>query len=66
MRQRGQGRVYARKGSKYLYCAYFHRRKEYREPTGETDPKKAEKFLNRRLMELGADRIGKATFVGPQ
>lgn len=27
---------------------------------------RAEKFLKRRLKEVGADQIGKATFVGPQ
>jgi len=66
MRSRGQGRVFERKGSKYLWCAYFLRGKEYRESTGETDPKKAEKFLTRRLKEVGADQIGKSTFIGPQ
>jgi integrase len=49
-----------------LSCAYFLRGKEYRESTGETDPKKAQQFLKRRMKEVGADQIGKATFVGPQ
>lgn len=66
MRSRGQGRVFERKGSKYFWCAYFLRGKEYRESTGETDQKKAEKFLIRRLKEVGADQVGKATFIGPQ
>jgi len=42
------------------------RGKEFRESTGETDPHKAEKFLKRRLKEVGADQIGAKAFVGPQ
>ena len=34
--------------------------------TGTSDPKKAERFLRRRLDELGADRTGAKTFAGPQ
>jgi hypothetical protein len=49
-----------------LWCAYYRRGKEYRESTRETDAKKAETFLKRRLKEVGADQIGAKTFVGPQ
>jgi integrase len=66
MQRRGDGRIFRHKGSRYYHCAYFLRGKEYRESTGETDLKKAEKFLQRRLKEVGADQIGSATFVGPQ
>lgn len=66
MKRRGDGRIFRHKSSSYYHCAYFLRGREYRESTGETDPKKAEKFLRRRLKEVGADQIGKATFVGPQ
>jgi len=65
-RQRGQGRIFPRKGSSLLWCSYFLRGKEYRESTGETDPKRAEKFLNHRMREVGADRIGARAFAGPQ
>lgn len=65
-RARGDGRIFARKGTANLWCAYFLRGEEYRESTGTTDPQAAEKFLKRRLKEVGADQIGKATFVGPQ
>lgn len=65
-RARGDGRIYARKGSAFLWCAYFLRGKEYRESTGTADREKAAKFLKRRLKEVGADQIGKGTFVGPQ
>jgi integrase len=63
---RGTGRIFQRKGSSFLWCAYYLRGKEYRESTGETDPNKAEKFLKRRLKEVGADQIGAKAFVGPQ
>jgi hypothetical protein len=63
-RARGDGRIFARKGSAFLWCAYFLRGKEYLESTKETDQQRAEKFLKRRLKEVGADQIGKATFVG--
>ena len=66
MKRRGDGRIFKNKGSSYYHCAYFLRGKEYRESTGETDPQKAEKFLRRRFKEVGADQIGKATFIGPQ
>lgn len=65
-RERGRGRIFARKGSALLWCAYYLRGKEHRQSTGETDPAKAEKFLNRKLKEVGADQIGARTFVSPQ
>jgi hypothetical protein len=65
-RPRGNGRIFARKGSSFLWCAYFLRNREFRESTGTSDPKKAERFLRRRLYELGADRTGSKTFAGPQ
>jgi integrase len=66
MKRRGDGRIFRHKSSSYYHCAYFLRGKEYRESTGETDPRRAEKFLRRRVKEVGADQIGKAMFVGPQ
>jgi integrase len=65
-RSRGTGRIFSRKGSTILWCAYYLRGKEYRESTGEAEPNKAEKFLKRRLKEVGADQIGAKVFVGPQ
>jgi integrase len=66
MKSRGAGRIFSRKGSALLWCAYYLRGKEFRESTGETDTNKAEKFLKRRLKEVGADQIGAKSFVGPQ
>jgi integrase len=65
-RTRGDGRIFPRKDTKILWCAYCLRGKEFRESTGTSDPAKAAKFLKRRLKEVGADQIGKAPFVGPQ
>ncbi len=63
-RERGRGRIFKR-GTIYS-CAYYLRGKEYRQSTGETDEKKAEKFLNRKLKEVGADQINAKPFIGPQ
>ena len=65
-RKRGRGRIFARKGSAHLWCAYYLRGKEHRQSTGETEPKEAEKFLNRKLKETGADEIGAKIFVTPK
>jgi integrase len=66
MNARGNGRIFTRKGSSFLWCGYFLRGKEYRESTKTADPKQAEKFLRRRLREVGADVVGARSFVGPQ
>lgn len=66
VRTRGSGRIFPRKGSAFLWCAYYLHGKEFRESTGETDPLRAQKFLNHRIKEVGADQIGKAPFIGPQ
>jgi integrase len=75
---RGNGRIFTRKGSSYLWIAYYHHGKEHREVarnvrTGEkieTSADKAqhqaEKFLNHRLGEMAAARYGGRPFVGPQ
>jgi integrase len=65
-RQRGNGRIFSRDNSANLWCAYYLRAKEYRESTGTTDRKKAERFLKRRLKEVGADQIGAKPFGGPE
>ena len=65
-RTRGTGRIFSRKGSAALWCAYYLRGKEYRESTGQSDPAKAEKYLKHRLKEVGADQIGAKPFIGPR
>jgi site-specific recombinase XerD len=49
----------------YYWIAYMVRGREVRESTGETDYRKAERKLKTRLDEVGADRLGLRTFVGP-
>jgi integrase len=46
--------------------AYYLRGKEMRESTRGTDQRQAEKFLQARLREVGADEIGARAFVTPQ
>jgi integrase len=64
-RERGRGRIFTRKGSAMIWCAYYLRGKEYRESTGETNPDRAGKYLKHRLKEVGADQLGIKKFVGP-
>lgn len=63
---RGDGRLYTRKGSPFIWCEYWLRGKQYRESTGHSEPEKAQKFLRGKLKEVHADQIGAKTFVGPQ
>ena len=66
MSVRGKGRIFQRKSSAFWLCAYYLRGKEHRESTGESDAANAKKYLERRLYEVGADKIGAKKFVGPQ
>jgi integrase len=77
MNTRGQGRVFERKGSSFLWIAYYAHGKEEREVarhvrTGEKieisekGRHEAERFLKRRLGELAAEQHGGRAFVGPQ
>jgi integrase len=66
MTSRGDGRIFRRKETSLWWCAYYLRGREYRESTGETDEQKAERFLKRRLKEVGADQIGARAFIGPR
>jgi integrase len=63
---RGEGRIFERKGSSALWCAYYVHGREIRESTGTADPEKAAKFLKRRLREVDNDRDGTKAFVGPR
>ncbi len=47
-------------GSTKLWCQYYVAGKAIRESTHETDPRKAEKFLHRRLGEIAS-----GNFIGP-
>ena len=63
---RGNGRIFRRKNSAMWWAAYYLRGQEYRQSTGETDEVKAQKFLQHKLKEVGADQIGARTFTTPQ
>jgi integrase len=66
VKSKGNGRLYTRTGSQFIWCGYFLRGKEYRESTKTADSQLAAKFLRKRLRETGADVIGAQSFVGPQ
>lgn len=77
MNTRGQGRVFERKGSSFLWISYYAHGKEQREVarhirTGdkleitEKGRHEAERFLKRRLGEIAAEQHGGHAFVGPQ
>jgi len=77
MNTRGQGRIFQRKGSSFLWIAYYAHGKEQREvarhvrtgdkiEASEKNRHEAERFLKRRLGEIAAEQHGGRAFVGPQ
>src|SRR5262245_37301082 len=62
---RSLGRVYRRPNSSVFWCRYYYAGQDHRESTGETDEKKAQKYLGNRLDEIGADRQGLRKFIAP-
>lgn len=58
-------RIFKRPGSQFWHCAYSLRGHCYRESTEEADEDKARKYLQHRLDEIGADKLGLKKFVGP-
>jgi len=63
---RGDGRLYQRKRSPFWWCEFYHNGKQCRESTGETDERKAQKHLDRRVHEVANARDGIKPFIGPQ
>jgi integrase len=61
----GNGRIFRRPRSPYWWISYYLRGEEYRESSHSTDNKEAGRFLKHRLREVGADRLGCKSFVGP-
>lgn len=54
-RERGQGRVFRRKGSRYLWVQYYDQRGQQVRASAETeDERTAEKFLRRKIGEVAA------------
>src|SRR6266550_1516646 len=67
---RGDGRIFTRARSPYLWISYCRNGKEIRESTQLTDNeknrKKAAAVLSRRRGEIMSERYGGPTFVGPE
>jgi hypothetical protein len=57
-RQRGEGSLYQPKHSRFIWVKYYRNGKAYRESTHETDERKAQKFLQKRLGEIATGRCG--------
>jgi|SRR5215469_13598155 len=77
MSNRGQGRIFQRKGSSFWWISYYAHGKEHREVarharTGakldatEQLRRDAERFLKHRLEEIAAEQHGGRPFVGPR
>jgi integrase len=67
---RGDGRVFNRKGSPFVWIAYWAPRPgrgwgEVRESSHSSDPDVAARLLKRRLREIGNHRSGVRRFGGP-
>jgi integrase len=54
-RCRGEGSIYRRPRSPFLWIKYYKRGKPIRESTHTGDPGKAARFLHQRLAEVGSD-----------
>jgi integrase len=63
---RNQGSLYKQHGSNVWHCYYRSRGKRYRQSTHETDEKKAQAFLDGKMCEVGADRLGARPLVTPK
>jgi hypothetical protein len=63
---RGDGRLYKHPSSKFWWCEYWLRGKQYRQSTVETDEKHATKFLKRKIRETENDKEGIKRFSPPQ
>jgi hypothetical protein len=63
---RGDGRLYKHPDSKFWWCAFYLRGKQIRQSTGETDEKRAEKFLKRKIREIENDKEAIKRFSHPR
>jgi hypothetical protein len=59
-RARGTGSLYQPKNSRFWWVKYYRNGKPYRESTHETDERKAQKFLQKRLGEIST-----GNFIAP-
>lgn len=58
-RPRGTGSIFRKHLSRFWWVSYYRSGKIFRESTGETDKRKAEKFLQKRIAQIAT-----GTFVG--
>jgi integrase len=65
-RMYGQGIVYSRPESKFLWVEYWVDGQRYRESTETSDRKAAQRFLDRRIAEKMSHQAGLSVFIGPQ
>lgn len=63
---RGHGRIYRRPGSAFWWAAFYLHGRQHRESTGETDERRAARYLKVRSEQAGAARQNLATFVSNQ
>jgi integrase len=66
MKSRGSGRLFQRPGSIFWWCAYSVNQKEVRESTKQTNPVKAQEYLDYRVRHVKNQSEGIAPFVGPR
>jgi integrase len=66
VRHYGDGSIYQRQDSPYLWIEYWVNGKPYRESTGTADEAEANKILRQRIAERSAYQAGLTSFVGPQ
>jgi hypothetical protein len=66
MNRYGDGRIYSGPESKILWVEYGVDGKPFRESTGTTDDREAQRFLDRRIAEKAAHQTGLSAFIGPQ
>ena len=76
MGNRGEGRIFTRKGSRHWWVSYYRNGKEVREPAQhvrkgtkveatEENRHEAERYLKSRLGQVVAEKHGGPAFVGP-
>jgi integrase len=53
-RERGEGRIFQRKGSQFLWLQYYSRGEQIRVSAETTDPKKARKLLRKKIGQVEA------------
>jgi hypothetical protein len=61
-----KGCIYKRPGSSLYWCSDYLHGERHRESTETADEAKAQRFLENKLDEVGAAKIGARPFIGPK